>query len=36
VAKRSIYGAVILAASQLFYDARLEVHDHERLFAGLE
>jgi GH15 family glucan-1,4-alpha-glucosidase len=31
-----IYGAVILAASQLFYDERLEVHDHERLFAGLE
>jgi GH15 family glucan-1,4-alpha-glucosidase len=31
-----IYGAVILAASQLFYDARLEVHDHESLFAGLE
>jgi GH15 family glucan-1,4-alpha-glucosidase len=31
-----IYGAIILAASQLFYDERLEVHDHERLFAGLE
>jgi GH15 family glucan-1,4-alpha-glucosidase len=31
-----IYGAVILAASQLFYDERLEVHDYERLFAGLE
>jgi GH15 family glucan-1,4-alpha-glucosidase len=31
-----IYGAVILAASQLFYDERLEVRDHERLFAGLE
>jgi GH15 family glucan-1,4-alpha-glucosidase len=31
-----IYGAIILAASQLFYDARLEVRDHERLFVGLE
>ena len=31
-----IYGAIILAASQLFYDERLEVHDHQRLFAGLE
>jgi GH15 family glucan-1,4-alpha-glucosidase len=31
-----IYGAIILAASQLFYDERLEIHDHERLFAGLQ
>jgi GH15 family glucan-1,4-alpha-glucosidase len=31
-----IYGAVILAASQLFYDERLEVRDYERRFAALE
>jgi GH15 family glucan-1,4-alpha-glucosidase len=31
-----IFGAIILAASHLFYDERLEHHDHERLFAGLE
>ena len=31
-----VYGAIILAATQLFYDQRLAVPDHERLFAGLE
>ncbi len=30
-----VYGATILAAAQVFYDERLEVRDHDRLFAGL-
>ncbi|MEJ0005194.1 MAG: glycoside hydrolase family 15 protein [Steroidobacteraceae bacterium] len=34
--QNDIYGAVILAAAQLFYDARLQLYDHDRLFAGLE
>jgi len=34
--QHDIYGAIILAAAQLFYDQRLQVYDHERLFAGLE
>jgi GH15 family glucan-1,4-alpha-glucosidase len=31
-----VYGAIILAAAQLFYDERLEVSDPERLFKALE
>ncbi|HTC43421.1 MAG TPA: glycoside hydrolase family 15 protein [Steroidobacteraceae bacterium] len=31
-----IYGAIILAAAQLFYDERLPRSDHQRLFSGLE
>jgi len=34
--QNDVYGAIILAAAQLFNDARLQVYDHERLFAGLE
>ena len=31
-----VYGAIILGASQLFYDERLDVADPQRIFAGLE
>ena len=34
--QNDIYGAIILAAAQLFYDERLEEYDHQRLFARLE
>ncbi len=34
--QNDVYGAIILAASQLFYDERLQIPDHKRLFAGLE
>jgi GH15 family glucan-1,4-alpha-glucosidase len=31
-----VYGAIILAAAQLFYDERLDVSDPDQLFSGLE
>ncbi len=34
--QHDVYGAIILAAAQLFYDERLDVSDHERVFTRLE
>ena len=34
--QHDVYGAIILAAAQLFYDERLEISDYERLFTRLE
>ena len=34
--QHDVYGAIILAAAQLFYDERLDISDHDRLFTRLE
>ena len=34
--QNDVYGAIILAASQLFYDERLQIPDHDRAFSALE
>jgi GH15 family glucan-1,4-alpha-glucosidase len=31
-----VYGSIVLAAAQLFYDERLDVADHQRVFTNLE
>ena len=34
--QHDVYGAIILAAAQVFYDERLDISDHEQLFMRLE